>query len=82
MSKKTRNLVITGIIALAAAVAAVTAWHFYRESQKSGLEKAAEKTADWGDNALDKTADATKKAANWTSKTADKAAKNTKKLFK
>jgi len=82
MKGKTRNLIVTGAIVLVVVVGAVTAYHFYQESKKSKIEKAAEKTANWGDNALDKTADATKKAANWTSKTADKAAEKTKKLFK
>ena len=82
MSTKTRNLIITGVIAAVVAVGAVIAYHFYQESQKSGMEKAAQKTVNWGDNAVDKTAKATKQAANWTSKTADKAADKTKKLFK
>ena len=82
MSKKTKNLVIAAVIAAVVAIGAVTAYHFYRESQKSGMEKAAEKTANWGENAVDKTAKATKQAADWTAKTADKAADKTKKLFK
>lgn len=81
MNKKTRNLIITGAIVLAAVVVSVTAYHFYQESKKSKIEKAAEKTDNWGKNALDKTADATKKAANWTADTAEKAADKTKKFF-
>ena len=82
MSKKTKNLIITAVIAAVVAIGGVTAYHFYKESQKSKMEKAAEKTANWGENAVDKTAKATKQAADWTAKTADKAADKTKKLFK
>ena len=81
MKGKTRNLIIAGAIVAAVVIGSVTVYHFYQESKKSKLEKAAEKTAKWGDNALDKTADATKKAADWTAKTADKAADKTKKFF-
>ena len=82
MSKKSKNLIITAVIAAVVVIGAVTAYHFYRESQKSKMEKAAEKTSNWGENAVDKTAKATKQAADWTAKTADKAAEKTKKLFK
>ncbi|MBO4632931.1 MAG: hypothetical protein J5858_13485 [Lentisphaeria bacterium] len=82
MNKKTKNLIVTGVIAAVVAIGAVVAYHFYQESQKSGLEKAAEKTVDWTDNAVDKTAKATKDAAKWTDKTATKTADKTKQLFK
>ena len=82
MNKKNKNLIITAVIAAAVAIGAVIAYHCYQESRKSGIEKAAEKTADWTDNAVDKTAKATKDAAKWTDKTATKAADKTKKLFK
>ena len=82
MNKKTKNLIITAVIAAVVAIGGVTAYHFYKESQKSKMEKAAEKTANWGDNALDKTSKATKQAADWTVKTTDKAVDKTKKLFK
>ena len=68
MSKKSRNLIVTGIIVLVVAVGAVTAYHFYQESRKSGMEKAAQKTVNWGDKAMDKTAEATKKATDATKK--------------
>lgn len=68
MNKKTKNLIVTGVIAAVVVIGAVTAYHFYRESQKSGMEKAAEKTVNWGDNAMDKTAEATKKATDATKK--------------
>ena len=61
MNKKTRNLAATAVFALIVAVAAIVIWHFYQESNKSGLEKAAGKTVDWSENAVDKTAKATKK---------------------
>ena len=61
MSKKVRNLVATAVSAAIVVIVAVVIWHFYQESQKSGLEKAAKKTADWSENAVDKTAKATKK---------------------
>lgn len=61
MDKKTRNIIIIAGIALLVILGAVAAWHCYQESQKSELEKAAEKTADWGSDALDKTNDAAKK---------------------
>ena len=82
MNKKTKNLIITAVIAAVVVIGAITAYHFYQESRKSKMEKAAEKTASWGENAVDKTAKATKQAADWTAKTADKAADKTKKLFK
>lgn len=82
MNKKTKNLIITAVIAAVVVIGAVTAYHFYRESQKSKMEKAAQKTANWGENAVDKTAKATKQAADWTVKTTDKAVDKTKKLFK
>lgn len=81
MKGKTKNLIIAGAFVVAVVIGAVTAYHFYQEANKSKLEKAAEKTADWGEDALDKTADATKKAADWTAKTADKTADKTKKFF-
>ena len=61
MSKKVRNLVVTAVSVAIVVVAAVVIWHFYQESQKSGLEKGAKKTVDWTENAVDKTAKATKK---------------------
>ena len=82
MNTKTKNLIAAGVIAAAAATGAVAAYHFYQESRKSGLEKAAGKTVDWTDNAVDQTAKATRDAAKWTDKTATKTADKTKKLFK
>ena len=82
MSKKTRNLIITAVIAAVVVIGSVTAYHFYRESPKSKMEKAAQKTTSWGENAVDKTGKAAKQAADWTVKTTDKAVEKTKKLFK
>ncbi len=62
MSKKVRNLVATGVSVAIIAIIAIVIWHYYQESNKSGLEKAAKKTVDWSENAVDKTAKATKKA--------------------
>jgi len=61
MNKKNRNLVVTAIFAAIVAIGAILLWHLYQESNKSGLEKAAKNTADWSENAVDKTAKATKK---------------------
>ena len=82
MTKKNKNLLIAAIFVVIVAAGSITAYHFYRESQKSGLEKSAEKTVDWTDKAVDKTAKATGDAAKWTEKNVNKAADKTKKLFK
>ena len=37
MSKKSKNLIITAVIAAVVVIGAVTAYHFYRESQKSKM---------------------------------------------
>jgi len=57
MKKKVQISIIALIIAAAAGGAAV---YFYQRANRSGLEKAAEKTADWTANALDKTKSAIK----------------------
>lgn len=82
MVKKVKNLIITGIIVAVVAIAGVFAYHYYQESQKSGVEKAVDKTADATKDAADWTEKNTRKAAKWTEKTADKAADKTKELFK
>ena len=71
MSKKAINLIITGVSVAVVIIIGVVVYHFYQESQKSGVERA-----------VDSTADATKKAAKWTEKKADQAADKTKQLFK
>ena len=81
MNKKTKNLIVTGVIVALVVIGAVTAYHFYQESQKSGVKKAAHETVKWGDNAVDKTAKATKKAAHETVKWGDNAVDKTKKFF-
>lgn len=53
MKKKlTVSIIAVIVIAAAAGGAAV---YFYQQANKSGLEKAAEKTADWGEKTADKT---------------------------
>ena len=53
MKKKVTISVIAVILIAAAAGGAAV--YFYQQSNKSGLEKAAEKTADWGEKTADKT---------------------------
>ena len=53
MKKKVTISVIAVILIAAAAGGAAV--YFYQQSQKSGLEKAAEKTANWGEKTADKT---------------------------
>ena len=58
MKKKvTISIAAAIVIAIIVGGAAV---YLYKEHNKSGLEKAAEKTADWTENALDKTKSALK----------------------
>ena len=42
MVKKVKNLIITGVIVAVIAIAGVFAYHYYQESQKSGVEKAVD----------------------------------------
>ena len=57
--KKKLSISIIAIILIAAA-AGGAAVYFYQQSNKSPLEKAAKNTADWTENALDKTKSALK----------------------
>ena len=82
MTGKTRNLTIAGILAAVLVIGTAIAVYCYQESRKSGLEKGAEKTVNWTDSAVDKTARATKDAAKWTDKKVNQAADKTQKLFK
>ena len=54
MKKKSKPIIIAVVILLAAA-AGGAAVYFDQESNKSGLEKAASKTADWGEKTAGKT---------------------------
>ena len=61
MNKKTRNLVITGVIVVIAAVVAVVGYHMDEESQKSSVEKGLVKAVRETEKAGAKAADETKK---------------------
>lgn len=60
MTKKTVNLISCAVIVIIAVVGSVVAYHYWRESQKSGLEKAAEKTVNWTEKNANKAAEKTK----------------------
>ena len=53
--KKNKKMILVAVIAAAVAAGAVLGWHFYRESQKSALEKGGEKTSRFINDAADKT---------------------------
>ena len=53
--KKNRKMIVVAAVAAAVAAGIVLGWHFYRESQKSALEKGGEKTSEFINKAADKT---------------------------
>ena len=53
--KKNPKTRVVAIVAAAVAAGAVLGWHYYRESQKSALEKGGEKTSQFINKAADKT---------------------------
>ena len=57
---KSKTLVKGIIIGAVIAGAAGVGWHFYNESRKSEVEKAAGKSAKWASDTTDKVAEKTK----------------------
>ena len=53
--KKNTKMIVVAVVSAAVAAGAVLGWHYYRESQKSALEKGGEKTTEFINKAADKT---------------------------
>lgn len=53
--KKNTKMIVVAVVSAAVAAGAVLGWHYYRESQKSALERGGEKTTKFINKAADKT---------------------------